>query len=126
MVITAVMANSSIPVEILYITPEQQWRRQLNLPEGSTVEQALATSQVYDELPETQELAVGVYGEQVSMTRQLQPFDRIELYRKLVFDPMESRRRRALHRANAQAAKQGNKRSAAALMLANQQPPKSK
>lgn len=120
------MSTLSIPVEILYITPDQQWRRQLTVPEGSTVEQAIAASKIYDELPETQELTVGVYGEQVNATRQLQPFDRIELYRKLVFDPMESRRRRALHRANAQGSKRGNKRSAAALMLANQQPPKSK
>src|SRR3546814_10501406 len=41
---------------------------------------------------------VGVYGQECTLDRVLTDGDRVEIYRPLVFDPMESRRRRALHR----------------------------
>jgi putative ubiquitin-RnfH superfamily antitoxin RatB of RatAB toxin-antitoxin module len=42
-----------------------------------------------------------VYGERCDARRVLREDDRVELYRPLVFDPLESRRRRAAHRQDA-------------------------
>ncbi len=44
---------------------------------------------------------MGVYGERCDARRVLCENDRVELYRPLVSDPLESRRRRAAHRQDA-------------------------
>lgn len=116
----SITTPESLVVEILYLSPTQKWQQHVTLPLGSTVEQALQASQLYQTLPETQNLPYGIYGEQVAANRVLGQNDRIELYRSLVFDPMESRRRRAEHRANKLEKERGNKPvSAASRMLAN-------
>lgn len=116
---------STITVEVLYLSPTKKWRRTLTLPAGSNVEQAIAASEIHQHLPETKNMPFGIYGEQVNANRVLNHRDRIEYYRNLVFDPMESRRRRAEHRAKQLEKERGNKPiSAASRMLANQQPKK--
>ena len=45
------------------------------------------------ELPDT--LDLGVWGRPVDAGRELLPGDRVEVYRPLVYDPKEERRRRA-------------------------------
>lgn len=89
-----------IRVEIIYARPEGVWRRQLQIAASSTVQQALVLSRFFDEFPDwnSETVQVGIYGQQCTLDRVLNNHDRIEIYRPLVFDPMESRRRRALHR----------------------------
>ncbi|MCQ9616302.1 RnfH family protein [Paenalcaligenes niemegkensis] len=114
-------ASSTITVELLYLSPTQKWHHTLTLAHGATAAQAIAASNIHQQCPETQTLAYGIYGELVNGDRILNNFDRIEYYRDLVFDPMESRRRRAEHRARKLETQPGNKPvSAAARMLANQ------
>ena len=64
---------------------------------------ALALSGFAAEFPEFTDHppATGVYGERCDARRVLREDDRVELYRPLVFDPLESRRRRAAHRQDA-------------------------
>ena len=91
---------SNIHVDVVYAQPESVWRVGLSLEEGSTVEQAMVISQFRQHFPNYPHAAlkVGVYGRVCALDRVLADGDRIEIYRPLVFDPMESRRRRAIHR----------------------------
>ncbi|CDM24459.1 RnfH family protein [Castellaniella defragrans] len=90
-------------VHIAFAAPTRLWRRTLDVPEGTTVGQALALSGFAEEFPEFTDHppAMGVYGERCDARRVLREDDRVELYRPLVFDPLESRRRRAAHRQDA-------------------------
>ncbi|WP_368647090.1 RnfH family protein [Castellaniella ginsengisoli] len=90
-------------VHIAFAAPTHVWRRTLNVPEGATVGQVLALSGFAEAFPEFTDHppAMGVYGERCDVRRILRENDRVELYRPLVFDPLESRRRRAAHRGDA-------------------------
>jgi putative ubiquitin-RnfH superfamily antitoxin RatB of RatAB toxin-antitoxin module len=62
------------------------------LPAGSTVDEAMRAAGLGPAGP------VGIFGKQVKPDRVLQDGDRVELYRPLVLEPMEARRRRARRR----------------------------
>lgn len=89
-----------IKVEVIYALPDQIWRRQLELPPSATVQQAVDASGVTQDFPAlgATPLLVGIYGRSSALRQVLRHGDRVEVYRPLVFDPMESRRRRAQHR----------------------------
>ncbi|TGV09266.1 RnfH family protein [Alcaligenaceae bacterium 429] len=111
-------AAMMITVELLYLAPERQWKKIVQVAEGSTVEDVLANVAWQEECPELQGLPYGIFGELVSGTQVMQDGDRLEFYRELSFDPTDSRRRRAEHKARSLAEKQGKKSlSAAASML---------
>lgn len=90
-------------VHVAFAAPTVLWRRTLEVPEGTTVGQVLALSGFGAEFPEFTDHppAIGVYGERCDERRVLRAEDRVELYRPLVFDPLESRRRRVRHRRDA-------------------------
>ncbi|WP_442597965.1 RnfH family protein [Parapusillimonas sp. JC17] len=94
------MPMDTIRIELVYAEPARVWLKPLALPQGSTVGDAIAASDFSSQFPDypMQELKVGVYGQLCDTERLLSDSDRVEIYRPLVFDPMESRRRRALHR----------------------------
>lgn len=87
-------------IEIIFAGATELWRQTLELPEGTTVGEALDASDFARNYPEYVDpaLAVGVYGERCAPERVLVNEDRIEIYRSLVFDPLESRRRRVQHK----------------------------
>ena len=94
-------ANAPLNVQIVYAQADAAWLKALSVAPGTTVGQALSLSSFAQEFPgyaAAGALAVGLYGQVCSIDRVLADGDRIEIYRPLVFDPMESRRRRALHR----------------------------
>lgn len=111
-----------ITIEIVFAAKNTFWQQTLTLPAGATVQEALEQSRLFHDHPEAQHLAVGIFGERCHQDTRLQAGDRIEVYRPLVFDPMESRRRRAAHRANQQT-KNTRRRtlSAAARMVINRE-----
>ena len=83
-----------IRVEVCYALPERQYLVTLTLPAGATAADALALARA--DLPELPgEPALGIYGRLCSGDSPLRSGDRLEIYRPLRFDPMESRRRRA-------------------------------
>jgi putative ubiquitin-RnfH superfamily antitoxin RatB of RatAB toxin-antitoxin module len=87
-----------IPVEVAYAKPERQLIVELEVPEGTTVEQAVRASGILAEFPEIDlggRNKVGIFGKVVPLTRSLRPHDRVEIYRPLIADPKEIRRRRA-------------------------------
>ncbi|MEM8766609.1 MAG: RnfH family protein [Pseudomonadota bacterium] len=84
-------------VEVVYALPEKQHRVHLELEKGSTVAAALAAVARVSPFAELDLAAVpvGVYGRSASRETLLVEDDRVEIYRPLVVDPMEARRRRA-------------------------------
>lgn len=93
-------AGAVIRVEVVYARPGRVWRRQVELQAGATAEQALRASELLGEHPEFGDTLppLGIFGRACTPRQVLQNGDRLEVYRPLVFDPMESRRRRARHR----------------------------
>lgn len=86
-------------IEVIHAHAAGIWRCTVDLPEGATLTQALDASgfrQAFPELPP--DVPAGVYGRLAPPQCILQPGDRVEVYRPLIFDPMESRRRRVQHR----------------------------
>ncbi len=76
--------------------------RQLLLPvrvrRGATVEQAVRACGILEMFPEIDLMSstVGIFGERVAWTRVLADGDRVEIYRSLIADPKQARRRRAV------------------------------
>ncbi len=92
------MANAAeLVVEVIYAAQARQEIRTVRLPVGSVVEQAIRRSGLLTEFPEIDLTAnrVGVYGEPVELDTILEGGERVEIYRPLVIDPKEARRKRA-------------------------------
>jgi putative ubiquitin-RnfH superfamily antitoxin RatB of RatAB toxin-antitoxin module len=92
------MASANeIHVEVAYAGSARQFMKELTLSAGSSVEQAIRASGLLDEFPEidlTQQ-RVGIFGELVRLDEHLHGGERVEVYRGLIADPKEARRRRA-------------------------------
>ena len=90
----------NIDIEVVYALPEKQIVRQMNLPEGTTAEQAVKLSGILPQFPEIDLLKnrLGIYGKPIPPTTVLCNRDRVEIYRPLRIDPKENRRKRAKSR----------------------------
>ena len=87
----------SIQVEVVYAAADCQELRRLTVPAGTTVMQAIITSQIASDLPEEAIAAdrLGIFSRRVAPDEVLADGDRVEIYRPLTLDPKEARRRRA-------------------------------
>lgn len=92
--------GDALTVHVVYAEPHSVWEVKLDVPVASTVMEAIdlcGFARLFPDYP-FKELAVGIYGQVCPAGRMLVDGDRVEIYRPLSFDPMESRRRRAEHR----------------------------
>jgi putative ubiquitin-RnfH superfamily antitoxin RatB of RatAB toxin-antitoxin module len=91
---------SMLTVTVVYVVPERATEVELKLPSGATVAQALERSGLATHHPEVDlaQAAVGVFGRLVERDRVLADGDRVEVYRSLIADPKDARRRRAQSR----------------------------
>lgn len=91
------MAIESINVEVAYAIPEKQIIRAVNVDAGTTIGAAIVQSGIMMDFPdlELEEAKVGIFGKVASMTTVLSNGDRVEIYRPLIADPKEVRRKRA-------------------------------
>ena len=90
------MADNTLHIEVAYALPNEQRIFELEVPAGCDVEQAIKHSGVLNAYPQI-DLAtdkVGIYGKICKLTASLRNKDRIEIYRKLIADPKESRRQK--------------------------------
>lgn len=89
-----------ITVQVVYAEPKAVWQKLLCLPAGASAIQALRASGFFTDYPalDNTRLAMGIYGQACTGEQVLVNGDRLEIYRALQFDPLESRRRRAIHR----------------------------
>lgn len=93
------MTTDVLDIDVVHAQPDSVWHRHVQLPPGSTLGDALTASQAAQALSLSPEaLRVGIFGLERPLGHLLADGDRVEIYRPLRFDPMESRRRRAAHR----------------------------
>lgn len=88
----------SIRVEVAYALSELQVVLSIDLGAGSTVKTAIEFSGILEQFPEIDltRNRVGIFGSVCGLDQQLNPGDRVEIYRPLRQDPKEARRRRAV------------------------------
>jgi putative ubiquitin-RnfH superfamily antitoxin RatB of RatAB toxin-antitoxin module len=84
-------------IEIAYARPESQLIIELQVGDGTTVEQAIRQSGILQKFPEI-DLSInktGIFGKQVSLRQAVHAGDRVEIYRQLIADPKQARRQKA-------------------------------
>ncbi|PQQ40019.1 RnfH family protein [Photorhabdus luminescens] len=88
---------SDINVEVVYALPDRQYLRTVKLAQGATVKQAIVASGLLTLRNDIdlQKNKIGVYSRSVKLTDILEEGDRVEIYRPLLADPKEMRRKRA-------------------------------
>jgi len=86
-----------LKVAVAYVGPETQVLRPMEVVPGTTVQGAIEGSGVLDQCPEIdlQRYRVGIYGKLAALEQPLEDGDRVEIYRPLIADPKETRKRRA-------------------------------
>jgi putative ubiquitin-RnfH superfamily antitoxin RatB of RatAB toxin-antitoxin module len=85
-------------VEVVFALPDCHDAVSVEVAAGATVAQALAASGLAERHPGIDLSRVGVFGRSVCADQLLREGDRVEVYRPLVLDPKEARRRRARRR----------------------------
>lgn len=90
-----------IRVQVCYALPEREFLRALEVDAGTTIEQAIRLSGLLEEFPNLDlgSHSAGIYAKKKPLDTVLREHDRIELYRPLLADPKETRRRRAAGRS---------------------------
>ena len=85
---------------MVYALPGSEDVVSVELPAGSTAADAVRASGILARHPQIdpQRQSLGIYGRTVAAGVALCDGDRVEIYRPLVVDPREARRRRALKR----------------------------
>ena len=91
------MSGDSIRVEVVFAMPERQVLVEVSLEPDASVADAIEASGIEREFPgqHLEALPVGIWGKPASRAAALRDGDRVEIYRPLVIDPKEARRRRA-------------------------------
>lgn len=86
-----------IQVEVVYGTPQKQEILTISVAQGTTIEQAIEASgikSIFEEI-DLNIHKVGIWNRSAKLTDVLTDLDRIEIYRPLIADPKEVRKRRA-------------------------------
>ena len=83
-------------IGVCYAEAERQLWVRLEVPDDSTIQEAIELSGVLKQYPQidltTQK--VGVYGKLAKLDAPIREGDRIEIYRKITADPQQVQRRR--------------------------------
>ncbi|MFW8589906.1 RnfH family protein [Glaciecola sp. 2405UD65-10] len=89
--------NNSISIEITYALPEKQSLINLSVPTNCSVKDAIEQSGILALHPEIDlsENKVGIWYKATKLDTPLNDGDRIEIYRPLIADPKEVRKKRA-------------------------------
>ncbi len=89
--------DEKVTIEVVYGVPHKQKILTLILAAGSTVEQAILASGVIDLFPEIDLKVnkVGIWNKAAKLSEVVNDLDRIEVYRPLIADPKDVRKRRA-------------------------------
>ena len=91
------MMPDEILVEIAYALPEEQVIISIKVPTIFNVQQAIEKSGIQKKFPsiDLSKNKVGIFGKKTTLDHLLKDRDRIEIYRPLILDPKEMRRKRA-------------------------------
>ena len=94
---------NQINIEIAYAFPDRYYLKSFKVDEGTMIQTAILQSGILQQFTEIdlRENKVGIYSRPAKLTDQLKDGDRIEIYRPLLADPKEIRRKRAAEQAKA-------------------------
>jgi hypothetical protein len=89
--------NDKIDIEVVYALPTKQTLLKQQVAAGTTVLEAVRTSGILEKHPEIDiaTTKLGIFGKLVKPDTVVREMDRIEIYRPLIADPKEVRRKRA-------------------------------
>ncbi|MDP8078664.1 RnfH family protein [Phocoenobacter skyensis] len=89
--------SEAINIEILYAYPEHYFLKKIELKLPLTIEQVILQSGVLSKYPEIDLKVnkVGIFSRPAKLNDLVNDGDRIEIYRPLLADPKEIRRKRA-------------------------------
>ncbi len=89
--------QKTITVEVTYALPDKQSVITLQVKPGTTILEAVKLSGILEQHPEIDlsESKVGIFSKISPPETVLREKDRVEIYRPLIADPKESRRKRA-------------------------------
>ena len=85
-----------LEIEVVYVLPGKQVLKKMNVQNGCTAREAVCQSgldEIFSEL-DLQTAPLGIFGKSVKDETLLRDKDRIEIYRPLLIDPKEARRKR--------------------------------
>ncbi len=91
------MTKGMLSVEVAYALPTKQSIIELAVQSGTTVEEAIEASNILTLYPgiDLDASKVGIWSRVVKLKDEVKDGDRIEIYRSLIADPKEVRKRRA-------------------------------
>lgn len=86
-----------INTEVAYAEPQKQSIIDVAIAEGATVKEVIEASRIIDLYPDIDlsNTKVGIWSRVVKLTDVVADGDRVEIYRPLIADPKEVRKRRA-------------------------------
>ena len=90
-------ADELISIEVVYCCQDEQHVVALSVATGTTADEAIRLSGLSAHCPHFHEYgaSIGIHGRVVGRDTVLEDGDRVEIYRPLVADPKQARRRRA-------------------------------
>ncbi len=93
--------SPTMEVEVMYAELEKVWQFSMRLPVNSTVADALVIARQDVNWPniEVKPDLLSVYGQAAALQTKLHEFDRVEILRPLLIDPMDARRGRVVKQA---------------------------
>ena len=85
-------------VGVCYAQADRQIWLRLDVPEGSTIAEAIELSGLLTQYPEVnlENQKVGIFGKIAKLDAIVKDGDRVEIYRKITADPQQVQRRRAV------------------------------
>ncbi len=91
------MSAEKIHIELVYALPHEQTLLKLDVPVGTTITEGVKLSGILNKHPEIdlEKSKFGIFGKLSKADAVLRERDRIEIYRPLIADPKEVRRKRA-------------------------------
>lgn len=89
--------NDKIDIEVVYALPDKQTLLKQQVAAGTTALEAIRASGILEKHPEIDIATskLGIFGKLIKPDMLLREKDRIEIYRPLIADPKEVRRKRA-------------------------------
>lgn len=86
-----------VSVEVAYALPDEQILIDVSVPSGTNVKGVVLKSDVLKLYPhlDIESMQIGIFGKLAKMDYVVRARDRVEIYRPLIADPKEVRRRKA-------------------------------
>ena len=89
--------TDTIVVEVAYGVPDNQFLKSITVANGASIRDVILQSRLLQQFPDLNidKLEAGIFSKKMSLDHVISDGDRVEIYRPLLIDPKEARRRRA-------------------------------